>query len=111
MFSSSQLYQFTKKSSLSRQKLAEVTQLPAEELKELFESIAVLNNVSKEWELALPPDTQFEKNNSDLVQRQELVWRSKEDEFSEMEAEKPSTSSNSKRVRKRSVRESKPMEH
>lgn len=92
--------------------MSEVTQLPAEELKELLKSVAVLNNVSKEWELAVEPDPQFESHNSDLVQRQELVWRSKEEEFREMEAERPSTSSShSKRIRKRSIRESKPMDH
>lgn len=103
-----QLYQFTKKLSLSRQKMADVTQLPAEELKEIMESVAVLNDVSKEWEMAVEHDQQFEKNNSDLVQRQDLVWRSKEEQFSKMEAERPSTSTFSKRIRKRSVRESKP---
>lgn len=91
--------------------MSEVTQLPAEELKELLKSVAVLNNVSKEWELAIDDDPHFELHNSDLVQRQELVWRSKEEEFSEMEVEKPSTSAHSKRIRKRSIRESKPMDH
>lgn len=108
-----QLFQYTKKTSLSRQKMAEVTQLPAEELKEVLMSVAVLNAATKEWELTLPPDPQFELHNSDLVQRQELVWRSKEEQFNEMEAEKPSSTAalpHSKRVRKRSIRESKPMD-
>ena len=85
--------------------MAERTQLPAEELKEILESVSVLNKTTKEWELALSPDRQFELNNSDVVQRQELVWKSKEQQFSELEAEKPATSSHAKRIRKRSVRE------
>lgn len=85
--------------------MADVTQLPAEELKELLQSVAVLNSSTKEWELALKPDRQFEKNNSDIVQRQELVWKSKEEQFREMEKEKPPAPTNSKRIRKRSVRE------
>lgn len=105
---SPQLFQFTKKLSLNRQKMADVTQLPAEELKELLQSVAVLNTETKDWELAVVPDPQFEANNSDLVQRQELVWRSKEEQFSEMETEKPAAGGHNKRVRKRSVRESKP---
>lgn len=86
--------------------MADVTQLPAEELKEIMQSVAVLNDVSKEWELAIEQDDQFELNNSDLVQRQDLVWRSKEEQFKEMEAEKPPLASFSKRIRKRSIRES-----
>lgn len=106
------MFQFTKKTSLSRQKLAEVTQLPAEELKEILLSVSVLNMETKEWELSVSHDYQFEMNNSDLVKRQELVWRSKEEQFAEMEAEKPTTSKaepsgHSKRVRKRSIREAK----
>lgn len=88
--------------------MAEVTQLPFEELKEVLMTASVLNTATKEWELKLSPDRTFEKNNSDLVQRQELVWRSKEQEFADMEKEKPAATTSaqsSKRVRKRSIRE------
>lgn len=76
-----------------------------EELKEVLASVAELNSTTKVWELSLLPDLKFEAANSDLVQRQELVWRSKEQQFNEMEAEKPPAVTQSKRIRKRSVRE------
>lgn len=88
--------------------MAEVTLLPAEELREILESVSVLNLTTKEWELALEPNPLFEKRNADLVQRQDMLWKSKEEQFAEMEDVKPTTAtaaSLSKRTRKRSIRE------
>ena len=86
--------------------MIEVTQLPCEEITEILGDIASLNDFSKEWELSENTDQLFISKNSDLVHRQELIWKSKEDLFTEMEQERPSISS-IKRIRKRSIRESK----
>lgn len=94
-----------KKTSVSRQKMAEVTQLPTEEVTDILQGVALLNRNTNEYELKLEPDRQFEQRYSDMVHRQELMWRAKQDQFAEMEAEKPAVVP--KRTRKRSVRESK----
>lgn len=94
-----QLHQLVKRNFVDRQKISLVIQLPPEEVKEILQSVAQVS--SRGWELPLMPDLKFEGKYPELVQRQEMFWRSKEDLFSEMESEKVP-----KRVRKRSIRES-----
>lgn len=77
------------------------TQLPPDEALEVLQSVARLNS-EKKWELILPPDKGFESRYPDLVQRQEMVWRATEQTYNDMDFEK-----SPKRVRKRSVRDSK----
>jgi DNA-directed RNA polymerase III subunit RPC5 len=92
------LFQFTKQEFLSRQKIAIYTQLPIEEVKEILMSVARLKT-DKGWELLLPSDSSFEKKFPEIVQRQEMYWKAKEERFAEMEEDR------AKRVRKRSVRD------
>ncbi|KAG5681299.1 hypothetical protein PVAND_010749 [Polypedilum vanderplanki] len=87
--------------TLNRQKLSVITQLPAEETKEILESVASLKS-NKTWDLLKPPDYEFEKRHPEIIQRQEAFWRAQEEKFAEMEAEKPE-----KRKRTKSVRETK----
>lgn len=95
------LYKFSKQDYLNRRKVIISTQLPYEEVSEILQSVARLN-VEKKWELLLPPDHTFEARYPDLVQRQEMMWRARENAFNEMDYEK-----SPKRVRKRSLREPK----
>jgi DNA-directed RNA polymerase III subunit RPC5 len=95
------LFQFTKQEFLSRKKIATYTELPIEEVKEILMSVARLR-LNKGWEMLLPPDQSFENKYPEIVQRQEMYWKAKEEKFNEMEEEKQP-----KRIRKRSVRDNK----
>lgn len=95
------LYKFSTQEFLYRRKVIMSTQLPYEEVFEILQSVARLNT-EKKWEILLPPDNIFESKYSELVQRQKMVWRARENYFNEMDYEK-----SPKRVRKRSVREAK----
>lgn len=89
---------------LNRQKISTITQLPHEETREILESVACvkINDRAKVWDVLKPPDYDFEKRHPEIVQRQEAFWKAQEEKFVEMETEK-----SEKRVRKKSVRESK----
>lgn len=80
------------------------TQLPPDEVKEILLTVAKLEKSKNKWHLLQSPDVQFEKNNQELKQRQDVYWRAKEVKFQEMEMDQKSQS---KRSRKRSIRESK----
>lgn len=90
--------------TLSKKRLCTVTQLPVNEVQEILESIASLNTdgKTKYWEFMMPPDYDFEKRHQDIVHRQESIWKSQEEKFTEMESEKQE-----KRPRKKSIRDSK----
>lgn len=96
------MYKLSKLEDSNRLKFSQVTQLPMEEVKQIITSVAKLN-ASKKWELFLEPDLDFEKKNQEIVQRQEVYWKSKLEIFKEMESEKTII----KRVRKKSVRDAK----
>ncbi|XP_075160810.1 RNA polymerase III subunit E [Haematobia irritans] len=95
------LFRFSRTKYLYRPQVIFATQLPPEEALEVLQSVAKPNS-EKKWELMLPPDLQFEQRYSDLVQRQEMVWRATEQTYNEMDHEK-----SPKRARKRSQRDSK----
>lgn len=99
-----QLYQFSKMDYVSRQKIILNTQLPPDEVKEILLTVAKLDTSKNKWHLLQSPDIQFEKNNQELKQRQDVYWRAKELKFQEMEMDQKSQS---KRSRKRSIREGK----
>lgn len=99
-----QLYQFSKMDYVSRQKVILNTQLPPDEVKQILLTVAKLDSSKNKWQLLQPPDVQFEKNNQELKQRQDVYWRAKELKFQEMEMDQKSQS---KRSRKRSIREGK----
>lgn len=90
--------------TLNRQKISIITQLPQEETKEVLESLASLRSTDrgKVWDMLRQADYDFEKRHPEIVQRQDAFWKAQEDKFLEMEAEK-----SEKRTRKKSVRESK----
>uniref|UniRef100_A0A336M9R5 CSON011946 protein n=1 Tax=Culicoides sonorensis TaxID=179676 RepID=A0A336M9R5_CULSO len=94
------LYKFSHQTQINRAEIQQRTQLPAEEAKEVIASVGKLTG--KVWELLKPIDRDFEKKYPELVQRQQLYWNAKAEGFYEMEMNKES-----KRVRKRSHRESK----
>jgi DNA-directed RNA polymerase-3 subunit RPC5 len=87
--------------SLTRQRISAITQLPPEEAREVLESVASLKS-NKTWDLLKPPDYDFEKRHPEVIQRQEAFWKTQEEKFTEMEAEKTE-----KRKRTRSIREAK----
>lgn len=89
---------------VNRQKVIINTQLPPDEVKEILLTVATLDASKNKWQLLQSPDLQFEKNNQELKQRQDVYWRAKELKFQEMEMEQKSQS---KRSRKRSIREGK----
>lgn len=95
------LYKLTKGDCIDRKRIANVVQLPPEEVKEILLTVGRLNQ-NKQWELQQAPDLTFENKYQEIVQRQEMYWRAKEDKFNEMELER-----SPKRVRKKSVREGK----
>lgn len=90
--------------TLNRQKISIITQLPQEETKEVLESLGSLRSTDrgKVWDMLRQADYDFEKRHPEIVQRQDAFWKAQEDKFLEMEAEK-----SEKRTRKKSVRESK----
>lgn len=89
---------------ISRQKVILNTQIPPDEVKQILLTVAKLDTTKNKWHLLQSPDVQFEKNNQELKQRQDVYWRAKELKFQEMEMEQKSQS---KRSRKRSIREGK----
>lgn len=97
------LYKFSTNIQLSRKRVQEIIQLPTEETKEILLSIAKLGANKKSWELVQTQDMDFEKRHPELVQRQELYWNAKIEQFQELE----NNVRDSKRVRKKSHRESK----
>lgn len=89
---------------VSRQKVILNTQLPPDEVKQILLTVAKMDSSKNKWHLLQSPDVQFEKNNQELKQRQDVYWRAKELKFQEMEMDQKSQS---KRSRKRSIREGK----
>ncbi|XP_030372554.1 DNA-directed RNA polymerase III subunit RPC5 [Scaptodrosophila lebanonensis] len=94
------IFRFSRTQFLFRNQVMAATQLPPAETLDVLSTLARVNS-SKRWELLLPPDKEFEQKHSDLVQRQELLWRATEQTYNEMDWAKET-----KRVRKRSTRTS-----
>lgn len=90
------LYRFTQSDALERHQLALITQLPAEEIREILASVARLNP-DRTWSLLLPPNEEFSANEQEITDRQNAFWTARADKFNEMER-------STKRVRKRSGR-------
>lgn len=80
------LYQFYRNEFIDRKKISLVTQLPPDEVKELLSTISKWDGKNC-WQLLLPPNTQFEEQHVELKQRQDILWRSKDEIFAEMEYE------------------------
>lgn len=98
------LYKFAKCDEIDRRQVAAIVLLPPEEVLEILKSVGRLN-AQRKWEFMCASDPAFEAKHQELVQRQEVYWRAKEEKFNELEANK-----SPKRVRKKSVRESKTSE-
>lgn len=95
-----QLYLLSKDERIDRKRIATITQIPHEEVKEILMSVARLESPSNTWKLIQPHDTMFESKFQELKQRQDVYWRAKEQKFKEMEEEILP-----KRTRKKSIRE------
>uniref|UniRef100_A0A2M4AQ09 Putative dna-directed rna polymeraseiii 80 kDa polypeptide n=1 Tax=Anopheles triannulatus TaxID=58253 RepID=A0A2M4AQ09_9DIPT len=98
------LFRFTKCDKLERHHLAIITQLPVEEIREILCSVAKLNPAERCWSLLLPPNESFGVDEQEISERQNAFWTARADKFGEMErnTHAPTT----KRVRKRSQRDS-----
>ena len=94
------LYQFYRGEAIDRRKIAGVTLLPPDEIKELLLTVACFDRTTG-WRLLQSPDTHFEEQNSELKQRQDTYWRLKDEMFAELESEAKSP----RRKRKVSIRE------
>lgn len=95
------LYKFSRSLELDRLQTTSIVQIPPEECLEILNSIGRLNS-NKKWQFLLPPDTTFESKHQELVERQDLYWKAKEDKYLELEVNR-----SPKRVRKKSIRENK----
>uniref|UniRef100_A0A182WJZ8 DNA-directed RNA polymerase III subunit RPC5 n=1 Tax=Anopheles minimus TaxID=112268 RepID=A0A182WJZ8_9DIPT len=99
------MFRFTKCDKLERHQLVAVTQLPAEEIREILSTIAKLNTADRTWSMLLPPNEGFQcVDEQEISDRQGAFWTARSDKFNEME--RNSSASTSKRVRKRSTRDS-----
>lgn len=94
-----QLYQLSKNEFIDRRRIAFITQIPPEEVKEILMTVARPEK-KYGWQLLQPPDPTFEDKYQELKERQEVYWRAKEVKFQEMETDR-----SNKRTRKRSIRE------
>ncbi|XP_053672955.1 DNA-directed RNA polymerase III subunit RPC5 [Anopheles nili] len=101
------LYRFTKCDKLERHQLGIITQLPTDEIRDILLSVAKLNTSDRTWSLLLPPNECFQGvDEQEISERQRAFWQARADKFTEME--RNSTTPTSKRIRKRSTRDSGP---
>uniref|UniRef100_A0A182P6C8 DNA-directed RNA polymerase III subunit RPC5 n=1 Tax=Anopheles epiroticus TaxID=199890 RepID=A0A182P6C8_9DIPT len=109
------LYRFTKCDKLERSQLVAITQLPVEEIREILSSVAKLNPSDRTWSMLLPSNEAYLcVEEQEISERQTAYWKARAEYFSEMERKSATNSSStsigggstSKRVRKRSTRDS-----
>lgn len=70
------LYQFYRNEVIDRRKISNVTQIPADEVKQILLTVAKRHR--KQWQLLVPPNPQFEEQHQEVKQRQDAYWRAKE---------------------------------
>lgn len=95
------LYQFYRDEVVDRRKISNTTQIPADEVKEILQTVAKWEQ--NKWQLLLQPNPEFDDQHQELKLRQDAYWRGKEENFQELETEDKSP----RRKRKISVREAK----
>lgn len=78
------LYQFYRNEFIDRKKISNVTQVPAQEVEELLQTVSKWDSKSG-WQLLQPPNQRFEQKYPELKQRQDNFWRSKEEIFIDLE--------------------------
>uniref|UniRef100_A0A182X6Y3 DNA-directed RNA polymerase III subunit RPC5 n=1 Tax=Anopheles quadriannulatus TaxID=34691 RepID=A0A182X6Y3_ANOQN len=114
------LYRFTKCDRLERSQLVTITQLPVEEIREILCSIAKLNPADRTWSMLLPSnEASLCVEEQEICERQAAYWKARTEFFNEMERKSNIAGSSgggsgggtgggptSKRVRKRSTRDS-----
>uniref|UniRef100_A0A182K528 DNA-directed RNA polymerase III subunit RPC5 n=1 Tax=Anopheles christyi TaxID=43041 RepID=A0A182K528_9DIPT len=106
------LYRFTKCDKLERTQLVTITQLPVEEIREILSSVAKLNTADRTWSMLLPSNEAFLcVEEQEMSERQAAYWKARAEFFNEMERKSVGSSTvgggpTSKRVRKRSTRDS-----
>lgn len=86
---------------MDRRKVAAAVRLPPENVLEVIESIAKYN-MRTGWELIIPPDTAFEAQHPDIIQRQNLYWEARQRQFHDLQIGENVP----KRQRKKSQRDS-----
>lgn len=83
------LHQFYKNENIDRKQISIITQIPADEVKELLLTMASWDPASG-WHLVQPDNPAFDEQNLELKQRQDVFWRAKEELFQELELESKS---------------------
>lgn len=82
------LYLFTKNSTLLRNEIAELIKLPSNDIKEILRGVARYRASRAIWEFLLPTDKTFLKKYPDVVQRQQMIWQSRNEQLSHVFKEK-----------------------
>lgn len=96
------LYQFYRDEVIDRRKISNVTQIPADEVKDILLTVAYRHQ--KQWRLLLPPSPQFEEQHQEVKQRQDAYWRAKESTYLEWQRQAEAEEKSPRRKRKTSER-------
>lgn len=99
------LYQFYSNKAIDRRKISNITQIPADEVNEILLTIAKRNQ--KQWQLLLPPDSNFEKEHPEVKERQDKYWQPKENIYLEWQRQVEADEKSPRRKRKISERSAK----
>ncbi|MBN3303834.1 RPC5 polymerase, partial [Amia calva] len=67
------MWKFTRERCVVRKEVAAIVKLPAEDVKDFLEQMAV-PRVNRGWEFLLPSDTDFVRKHPDVAQRQHMLW-------------------------------------
>ncbi|XP_078691347.1 DNA-directed RNA polymerase III subunit RPC5-like [Branchiostoma floridae x Branchiostoma belcheri] len=77
------MWRFTQFRFIVRKEVTSIIKLPHEDVKEIFEQLAVVR-VNKGWEFLLPHDQDFVDRYPDVVQRQQMLWDAKYSQLSKL---------------------------
>ncbi|XP_066291491.1 DNA-directed RNA polymerase III subunit RPC5-like [Branchiostoma lanceolatum] len=77
------MWRFTQFRFIVRKEATSIIKLPHEDVKEIFEQLAVVR-VNKGWEFLLPHDQDFMDRYPDVVQRQQMLWDAKYSQLSKL---------------------------
>nr|CAG4638507.1 EOG090X07NA [Cyclestheria hislopi] len=104
------LYHFTQNRFADRKPVTTATRIPTLEMKNILEQIAHFKR-GQGWEFALPFDHSFVNKNPEVVQRQEMLWKAKQQQLQQNDFKTPKrepsdSPGKSRRQRRRSRRDS-----
>ena len=77
------MWRFTQNRYLVRKDISSVIKLHAEDVKDILEQMSQVR-VHKGWEFLLNYDAEFVNKHSEVVQRQQLIWKAKFDSLSKV---------------------------